>query len=269
MAAGKPKDKASARGPTALNELYKKLAPVMLSQHGDLRVDRSGYDFARLSAMVRVSGAEFAAASHDYPIVFVMIKNQPVPIALTGLRMNENLFVDARGQWAAGTYVPAYLRLYPFLLAEVRDTRNLAVFVDEASRLLSKTKGAKIYDQGQHGPALSAAVELGREYHLDQIKTRVGLAALMEKNVFTRQDLNVTTDGTKPLTLKDFWVVDRKAFSTLSDQAFLDLRAKGALELVYLHFASLKRLDYLGRRLIERTRIQARPPAVKRPTRPN
>lgn len=242
------KAKTSTEASSAPDELFKKPVPVMQSRHGALRVNRESYAYAKNLSMVRLSGAEFAAAGHDFPIVFMMIEDQPVPMALMGLRKSENLFVDRRGQWAPGTYLPAYLRLYPFLLAEVQDTRSLAVFVDQASPLLSKNTGLKIYDRGQYGPALSSAVELGREYHFDQIKTRFAMNALKAQDVFVRQDLSVETTGPKPIKISGLWVVDRKKFSTLSDAAFLELRAKGALELVHLHFASLNRLDALGRR---------------------
>jgi hypothetical protein len=65
---------------------------------------------------------EFAIAARDLLIVFAGNDAKDAgPVALLGLRQNENLYVDAEGQWAANTYVPAFVRRYPFVLAEKPD----------------------------------------------------------------------------------------------------------------------------------------------------
>lgn len=237
----------------------------MQAEHGELRVDRRNFDFARKTAFVHLTGAEFASAGRDYPIVFLMHDERPVPVALLGLRKGENLLVDHDGNWARDAYIPAYFRLYPFLLAEVADTRGLAVLIDEASPVLSRTKGLKIYDQGAHGPALAAAVALGREFHGDQLRSRVALDALGERGLFVRRDLSADIPGQKPAQLKDFWIVDRKALADLSDEMFVELRRKGAIELVYLHLASLGCLAKLGARLADgqRSKPKARAASPK------
>ena len=40
------------------------------------------------------------------------------PVALLGLKKNQNLFVDKSGKWNAD-YIPAYARRYPFCMARV------------------------------------------------------------------------------------------------------------------------------------------------------
>jgi hypothetical protein len=41
----------------------------------------------------------------------------PVPLALMGLNEGVNVFVDDEGKLLGETYVPAYIRRYPFMLA--------------------------------------------------------------------------------------------------------------------------------------------------------
>lgn len=62
------------------------------------------------------------------------------------------------------------------------------------------------------------------------------------------------------MALKEFQVVDQKKFAALSNDAFLDLRAVGALDLAYFHFSSLGRLARLGQLLADRTKPPQRPP---------
>lgn len=77
--------------------------------------------------------AEFEAASREYPIGFVDEGEAVYPAAVVGVRRGLNLFVGADGAWR-GAYIPAYLRCYPFLLAQTPpDTFPLCL--DDASRV--------------------------------------------------------------------------------------------------------------------------------------
>ena len=78
----------------------------------------AGYKFARKLNSVVVVGQEFLEAAKYYPVVFTRTANEEiVPVAILGLRNNENLFVDEEGVWKEGSYVPAFFRRYPYILA--------------------------------------------------------------------------------------------------------------------------------------------------------
>lgn len=99
---------------------YERPVPLNRTQHKDLRL--KGIPSLRFAAGVHsvpLTGVEFPAAARDLPILFAGSSMEEAgPMALLGLRQNENLFIDADGQWAANTYVPAFVRRYPFVLAE-------------------------------------------------------------------------------------------------------------------------------------------------------
>src|SRR3954467_8279038 len=65
---------------------------------------------------VYLLAAEFVQASRHYPIVFAQDQQTGgfLPIAVTGLNQDENLFVDQDGEWQKDMYVPAYVRRWPF-----------------------------------------------------------------------------------------------------------------------------------------------------------
>lgn len=263
-ASNEAKSPPGAKVPPVLVQLYKKLAPLSAENHKGLRVARGSYAFAREATSVHLTGSEFLAASGDYPIVFVMAGDAPIPIALLGLRKEQNLFVDGRGQWRQGSYVPAYFRRYPFLFPETQDPQKLAILIDEASPLVSTDKGAALYEGGKQAAALTQAIELGKQFHVDQARTRAALRALKDNGLFESRDLPVNVPGARRLVLKAFHIVDQKKFSNLSNDVFLDLRTTGALDLAYFHFASLGRLARLGGLFAERLRPAQRvaPPAL-------
>src|SRR3546814_5217323 len=62
---------------------------------------------------------EFVQAQRFLPIVFSAGAN-PVPLGLMGLNEGINTFTDDEGKLRGPTYVPAYVRRYPFMLAKLR-----------------------------------------------------------------------------------------------------------------------------------------------------
>ncbi len=76
---------------------------------------------------------EFALAALSYPVIFV--GDDSVPLAVMGLNTGENLFIDADGGFEPGAYIPAYIRRYPFVLANDESQDRLIVCIDRGSDL--------------------------------------------------------------------------------------------------------------------------------------
>lgn len=73
-----------------------------------------------------------------------------------GLRDHENLFVQPDGGWARGCYLPAFLRRYPFVLAEAGgDGTRFTVCLDRACPGLNTDRGEALFDaEGRETPWL-------------------------------------------------------------------------------------------------------------------
>ena len=98
--------------------------PVALNKvtHKDSKIAplRNDFGFARNTNSVILAGVEFTEAAKEYPIVFAQAGDTVVPVALLGLRNEENLFIKEDGGWDA-RYVPAYRAQIP--LRACRDWR--------------------------------------------------------------------------------------------------------------------------------------------------
>jgi hypothetical protein len=107
--------------------------PVVLNRetHRNLKLRATpSFAYAAGTNSVPLTGNEFAVAARQFPILFVPDANrQPTPIALLGLRRDENLFVEPDGRWS-GCNVPAFVRRYPYLLAEKGAPDDFAVCID-------------------------------------------------------------------------------------------------------------------------------------------
>ena len=114
---------------------YERAIVLNRDRHQDLKlqVDAQHFLFATKTNSVLLAASEFAEAVRDYAIVFVGSEGGPFTVAaLVGLGDKENLMVDASGAWETGTYIPAFIRRYPFVLAGDDDGESMTVCVDEA-----------------------------------------------------------------------------------------------------------------------------------------
>ena len=105
--------------------------------HGALglrRPDRP-FEFARKSRALPLTLNEIPSAQKHFPVVFSDL-DDPVPLAVVGTLDDVNLFVDDQGQWEHETYIPAYVRCYPFALA-ARSNDEFAVVIDRAAESIS------------------------------------------------------------------------------------------------------------------------------------
>jgi hypothetical protein len=126
--------------------------------------------------------AEIAIASRDYPIAFVTGDGERsfLAMAILGLEQQQNLFVDASGAWDGNTYVPAYVRRYPFCMARVtadgtEQTERIAC-VEKAA---VGADGDALYDdKGVELPAWQATKTLLFEFEADLTRTEEMCATL-------------------------------------------------------------------------------------------
>jgi len=131
---------ASAPQP-ALPMFYKDLVPLNLNDHGKWNIknlDSAG--FMQSQHAIPITVDEFPNAGRNYPIVF-SAGEDCVPLILMGLNEGVNAFMDDDGRFNQPTYVPAYVRRYPFLLAKLTpDAEELSLCFDPTTEALGEFK---------------------------------------------------------------------------------------------------------------------------------
>ncbi len=141
---------------------YRSLTPLDAARHaGKSLKERIGFEFARSSHAVLLNGSEFEAAARYYPIVFTP---SPAAAALSvvGVRRDHNLFVDAAGDWRPSTYIPAYIRRYPFIFHESADKQQYTLCIDETSGAIEDGGNRPLFSGGKPTPLVQDAPELRR-----------------------------------------------------------------------------------------------------------
>jgi hypothetical protein len=229
--------------------------PVLLDRelHRKRRVQPSAsFAFARKANSLYLAGVEFAEASREYAIVFTRGASQAiVPVAVLGLRARENLFVDDKERWT-GEYVPAFVRRYPFVLAELPGG-TLGVCVDEAFPGLNDRKGEALFDaQGNNTPFLQNALDFLHHYQQEYLRTEAFCRRLEQAGLLTEMNAKADLVDGRSFTIGGLLVVDEKKLLALPDAVALSLFRSGELHLVSLHLASLQNMKKLVDRMAQR-----------------
>ena len=227
--------------------------PVALNRedHKSMKVNPPrDFAFTRETNSVVLAGIEFAEASRHYPIVFTRNGDQVIPVAVLGLRDRENLFVDADGQWQS-SYIPAFVRRYPFVLANRPDQENqFIVCVDQST--LSEDEGNELFDaEGQETEYLQNATRFMREYHQRFLQTLEFGKKLDELGLLNEMNARVTREDESAVVLGQFLSVNEQALMQLTTAHVDELFRAGYMGWLYAHLISLGLFPQLARRMGE------------------
>jgi len=217
---------------------YRSLTQLDPARHAGKSLKRRlGFDFARSSHAVLLNGSEFEVAARYYPIVFTP---SPAAAALSvmGVRRDRNLFVDANGDWQPGTYVPAYIRRYPFIFHESADKQQYTLCIDETSGALEDGDERPLFSGTNPTPIVQDALKFCAAFQRDYTGTKEFVEQLSERGLLIPNQAEITLTSGEKLSVTGFHVIDRDRFAGLPDSAFLEWRRKGWLPWVFAHFMS-------------------------------
>ena len=202
----------------------------------------SSYSFAKGMNSVMLVGQEFLEAAKYYPVVFTRTEDdQIVPVAILGLRNEENLFVDPDGNWKEGAYVPAFFRRYPYILASnVGQDGSFAVCVDSSYEGFGKKKGMALFDKdGNQTDEFKGVVAFLTNYQNQHQITTELIKLLSEYELFKDVSANITLPAGEKIGFGRLMMVDEGAMLKLEDEKILTLVRSGFLAWIYAHLYSL------------------------------
>lgn len=244
---------AEARARAAVNGplFYRRPEPLSPHRHAHWRLRRRGVGFAAGVNAVPVLAGELAAAIRHYPLVFA--ETEAVPVAVLGLE-KANLFVED-GDWARETYIPAYVRRYPFLSMAVESSEHVVLAIDAACDYIAEGEsndedtGTALFEEGSPSPLTREMARFCEAFRRDQAATMAWVAALKEQGVLAnRQALMHSSSGRKH-GFGGFQAVDPQRLAALDEAVIVDWHRKGYLAWTALHLASLDRFNDLLARL--------------------
>ena len=215
--------------------------PVLLDgeKHQKLSLKKDfGLGFASATNAVPINLIEFPQIAHFYPIAFSN-DGQATPVAILGVRNDENLFVNADGKWQDGVYVPSYIRRYPFILTEVNNGESLSLCIDEVEDVLSDDNENPLFDADKKPTDLATnAMEFCKSYHAASQQTLEFSKALAESGLLVERNAELNVKGGQKVNFSGFAIIDEKKFNEMDDATFAEWRQKGWIGAIYAHLFS-------------------------------
>ena len=239
------------------------LRPLSAQRHGGWYWQRGwGYGHAGAWALVPITRRELPRAVGAFPLAFVYTGDRPVLHGVLGAEANRSAFVDARARWQ-GSYVPAYLRGYPFYLMESGVGRHV-VAVDESAQALQADAytGEPLFDEtGRPTPGLQRVIDFLGELARSRVQTDRACQVLEEAGVLTEWSLRLDIGGGRVKRLAGLYRVDEPRLNALEADALQRLRDTGALGLAYAQLLSVDQRRRLEALVKARAREQHLPEA--------
>jgi len=229
---------------------YANAVPVSSGRHAGCSVELGGHAFCRQVNSVPLTAVEFRSAAGEYPIVFAVGSQGIQPVAVLGLRAQENLFVSEEGHWR-GRYVPAFVRRYPFVFSVAPDDeKRFVLCVDEGFAGFNREgRGEPLFTpEGQPSAYVGKVLHFLQEYRAQFLRTRAFCSRLTQLDLLEAMHARVSAGG-RQLALGGFATVNRQRLKALAGDQLAQLVSSDELELVYLHLQSLRNFDALRSRL--------------------
>jgi hypothetical protein len=233
--------------------LFNDLSPLSSVEHADFKARRTETaPFLAKQHAIPLTVDEFATAQRFYPIVF-SAGDQPVPLALMGLNEGVNTFVDDDGKLLGETYVPAYVRRYPFLLARLReDAEELSLCFDPSADAIGKFEdGDALFEDGKPTEATTAILQFCEQFEQAGQRTTAFMEELKTQKLLMDGEVKIDVTGNdQPFIYRGFQMIDEEKLRALRGDAPRKMMQSGLLPLVHAHLFSLSLMrEVFGRQM--------------------
>lgn len=232
--------------------LYKDVTVVSREDHRKLRIKPiEGFEYAASTHWLPLAGVEFFQASHHYPIIFASEQREGktvyTPILLVGLKPGTNDYVDSENRWKAHSYLPAFVRRYPFVLAEAPDNaEELMVCFDAGCDAFSETEGVPLFNEdGTPSEMMDNIMQFMNGFAVEMRRTRQFVEMLEKLDLLENRSIQIRGASGSTFNLTDFLTVNEDKFNQLKDKDVLALFKAGFLGWIYAHLTSMNNLPQL------------------------
>jgi hypothetical protein len=237
---------------------YSKPEPLSRELHAKigLRQTPQPFGFAANTNVVPLTVGEFAVAGLSYPIIFAGERYQP--LAVMGIRQGSNLFVGQDGAFAIGAYIPAYIRRYPFVLANDQSREQLVVCIDRAASMLGEDYDLAFFNEnGEPTDYTNGCIQFCNDFENEGRRTEAFINLIKEldlfevaRSSFTPNNPDGTPGAAQPIA--EYFAVSEVKLKALPPEKLVEMVGNGAVAQIYAHLMSLVGWDRMIAKTMER-----------------
>lgn len=232
---------------------YSKPEPLSIDLHSGLGVKSlpGPFTFAKEGHAVPLTVTEFGVSSLCGPIIFV--GDDKIPLAVMGLNLGQNMFLQENGLFEPGVYVPAYIRRYPFVFATDNNAGQMVLCIDRSAEfIVDKAEADMLFFDADGKPTeyTQNCINFCNDYEMERQRTQSFVELLKGLDLFeTKKAVFTPTnpDGSAgpQQTIAEYFGVSEEKLNALPHDKFIELRDNGALAQIYAHLVSLAGWDRL------------------------
>jgi hypothetical protein len=200
---------------------------------------------------------EFIIAARSQPIVFTS-GDDPLPIALYGLNEGVNMYIDENDQPTLDSYLPAYIRRYPFMLVRLQqDSEELSLCFDPTSGLIGDfDEGMPIFENGEISVNTKATMEFCEQFEMGAQRTTAFMAELKQYDLLMEGEITIQQPGIEqPFVYRGFQMINEEKLKELRGDQLRKMMQNGMLPLVHAHLFSLSLMPVLFQRQFDAGRV--------------
>lgn len=234
--------------------LYRDITLLNRDNHRTLRVaPANDLSFSTDTHIIPLAADEFLDSAKDFPVLFVRdAQEKVVPVALLGLEAGRNEWLDGDARWAKDTYVPAFIRRYPFVLASTAEDR-FSVCFDAAFKGMNEQHGEPLFDEsGNNTKFLDEVIHFLQEFTAAMRRTEAFVDALQRHELLQPKTLTIRNDQGNSFVINDFIGIDEERFQALGESEKAEFCRNGWYHWVTAHWISLRTAGRLFSRHLER-----------------
>lgn len=231
--------------------IYETAVPLNAGRHLQTSLEKvANFAFSAGVNAAPLMAVELPSAATEYAIVFTMNEQDVIPVAVLGIRGDQNLYLSADSQWQA-RYIPAFFRRYPFVFASSEDGKTLTLCIDETHPGVNQEgRGERLFkDDGKPSEFTDQVLKFLQEYQTQFERTRMFGRRLKELDLLEPMQAEVTTPSGEKMKLTGFHTVSREKLKALSGDVVTSLIKSDILELIYLHLYSIRNFASVNDRL--------------------
>jgi hypothetical protein len=224
---------------------------IINQPHDQTKAVNDTISYPNLETMISVplGIGEVYEACKDYPILFT--KNQEgdwLAIALLGYN-DKNVYLDENRRFKKGKYLPAFLRRYPFALAQNEDKKGFSLGIEEEAleALNESNKERSLFKEDKTPSDLTKNTLDFLVRFQGELQACSALIKELEIwELLVEQSANVLDEEGKTHTINGFFTINEEKLGHLSEKKKLDIYKKGATPFMTAHLISLSNIRRLG-----------------------
>jgi SapC len=199
---------------------------------------------------IMVLPLEIVEVQREYPILFRKQAETGLlfPNAMLGFKMNENVFLDGKGNWSA-SYIPLAAEKGPFIINFQPDANgeNIPlVCADLEDIRFSKNSGNRLFnDDGTQTPYFERVSQVLARMHQGAPEISIMVQAFLDCDLLEPVSLDIEFKNGEKVKLTGAYTIPEEKLNELSSEKLYHLNRQGFLGLAHMISASLNNIGKL------------------------